>query len=393
MTFTIPFAESSQRRASEFDRGHAEETGGIVTVEQSGWRPGDRRRGDGADETDLTGGIIKAGPTRMYVGKSRRGRGSAAAVAIAAASVLIGTTSSFAPTPRRGVCPQHATFCEQAGRLPTATELNLKLFEKTAEEKTNGLTTKVKANGASRASATALVEEEESASWLQEVSSGIDDEKKFELIALGIWGVSISAFILINNFYGPWPTFMKAVPGQFDRSLRSSFRLFLQLEGQFLLTPCIILSERAFFLGHMIGGMMFGGGIIMTTLIERAVAKSNDASVLQFWFDKVPILDSLVVVPALTVSMISGSGLAITRYGGLNVAPPHVDAIFWTLIAFMTWWASTDLTTQGTALRAVEDMYERYENGERDLETPKVVSDRHLSNVVSCFFILLLYSM
>ena len=147
----------------------------------------------------------------MYVGKSRRGGGSAAAVAIAAASVLIGTTSSFAPSSTRRVCPQHSTFCEQAGRLPTATELNLKLFEKAAtEEKTNVLTTKkVKANGASRASATALVEEEES-SWLD----GVDDEKKFELIALGIWGVSISAFILINNFYGPWPTFMKAVPGR-----------------------------------------------------------------------------------------------------------------------------------------------------------------------------------
>lgn len=296
----------------------------------------------------------------MYVGKSRRGGGSAAAVAIAAASVLIGTTSSFAPSSTRRVCPQHSTFCEQAGRLPTATELNLKLFEKAAtEEKTNVLTTKkVKANGASRASATALVEEEES-SWLD----GVDDEKKFELIALGIWGVSISAFILINNFYGPWPTFMKAVP------------------------------ERAFFLGHMIGGMLFGGGIIMTTLIERQAAKSNDANVLYFWFDKVPVLDSLVVVPALTVSMISGSGLAIARYGGLNVAPPHVDAIFWTLIAFMTWWASTDLTTQGTALRAVEDMYERAESGEKDLVTPAEVSDRHFSNVVSCFFILLLYSM
>lgn len=163
----------------------------------------------------------------MYVGKSRRGRGPAAAVAIAAASVLIGTTSSFAPSPTRGVCPQHATFCEQAGRLPSSTELNLKLFEKTTEEKTNGLT-KAETNGASRASTTALVEDEGS-SWLQEVSSGIDDEKKFELIALGIWGVSISAFILINNFYGPWPTFMKAVPGQskpVDRSSSHSPRVF-----------------------------------------------------------------------------------------------------------------------------------------------------------------------
>merc|ERR1712232_344587 len=205
---------------------------------------------------------------------------------------------------------------------------------------------KVETNGASRASATALVEDEGS-SWLQEVSSGIDDEKKFELIALGIWGVSISAFILINNFYGPWPTFMKAVP------------------------------ERAFFLGHMIGGMMFGGGIIMTTLIERAVAKSNDASVLQFWFDKVPILDSLIVVPALTVSMISGTGLSIVRYGGLNVAPPHVGAIFWTLIAFMSWWAATDLTTQGTALEAVNEMYAKFEEGDEEVETPEVVVNRH----------------
>jgi hypothetical protein len=190
----------------------------------------------------------------------------------------------------------------------------------------------------------------------------VDESKKVELILLGIWGVSISAFILINNFYGPWPLFMKGVP------------------------------ERVFFLSHMIGGMLFGGGIILTTCIERAVAKSQNPQVLQFWFDKVPELDGLIVVPALTVSMISGTGLSIVRYGGLNIAPPHVGAIFWTLIAFMSWWAATDLTTQGTALKAVNRMYEQYENGEEGLQTPKVVVDRHVSNVVSCFFILILYS-
>lgn len=190
----------------------------------------------------------------------------------------------------------------------------------------------------------------------------VDESKKVELILLGIWGVSISAFILINNFYGPWPLFMKGVP------------------------------ERVFFLSHMIGGMLFGGGIILTTCIERAVAKSQNPQVLQFWFDKVPELDGLIVVPALTVSMISGTGLSIVRYGGLNIAPPHVGAIFWTLIAFLSWWAATDLTTQGTALKAVNRMYEQYENGEEGLQTPKVVVDRHVSNVVSCFFILILYS-
>jgi hypothetical protein len=114
--------------------------------------------------------------------------------------------------------------------------------------------------------------------------------------------------------------------------------------------------------------------------------------VLQFWFDKVPLLDSLIVVPALTVSMISGTGLTIVRYGGLNIAPPHVDAIFWTLIAFMSWWAATDLTTQGTALTAVNSMYDQFKDGDESVQTPKVVVDRHVSNVVSCFFVLLLYS-
>jgi len=190
----------------------------------------------------------------------------------------------------------------------------------------------------------------------------VDKDKKIELILLGIWGVTLSSFILINNAYGPWPLFMKSVP------------------------------ERTYFLSHMIGGMLFGGGIILTTCIERLVAKSNNPDVLQFWFKRVPELDGLIVVPALTISMISGTGLSIVRYGGLNIAPPHVGAIFWTLILFLTWWAATDLTTQVTALKAVDEMYESYKNGEEGLETPKVVVDRHVSNVVSCFFVLTLYS-
>ena len=235
-----------------------------------------------------------------------------------------------------------ASSCRQQQTVPQTTQLNA-WFTKNEEEL---LSTSV----------TEVVSDEE-----YDVTD-LSDEKKLELILLGVWAVSISAFILINNFTGPWPLFMKQVP------------------------------ERVFFLSHMIGGMLFGGGIILTTCIERAVAKSNDSKVLQFWFTKVPELDGLIVVPALTISMISGTGLSIVRYGGLNVAPPHVGAIFWTLIAFMSWWAATDLTTQGTALKAVDDMYERSLAGEEGLVTPKVVVDRHVSNVVSCFFILLLYS-
>jgi len=251
----------------------------------------------------------------------------------------VGTSSTSAATSSCGVRP--SPMMPQAS---SSTQLNL--FDFLTKEDEKQLVT----NGSIE-----LVDESSEGDY-------VDESKKIELILLSIWGVSICAFILINNFYGPWPLFMKSIP------------------------------ERTFFLSHMIGGMLFGGGIILTTCIERLVAKSQNPQVLQFWFDKVPELDGLIVVPALTISMISGTGLSIVRYGGLNIAPPHVGAIFWTLIAFLTWWAATDLTTQGTALKAVNRMYEQYEAGEQGLETPKVVVDRHVSNVVSCFFVLTLYS-
>lgn len=194
-------------------------------------------------------------------------------------------------------------------------------------------------------------------------SDEADNAKTIELIALGVWLVGLTAFICINNYIGPFPAFMKQIP------------------------------ERVFFLSHMIGGMLFGGGIILTTCIERLAANSKSPPVLEFYFNKIPELDGLIVVPAVTVSIFSGIGLAIVRYGGLNIAPPHISAIFYTLIAFMVWWGITDLSTQTTAQKAVNEMYDSFQAGEKDLETPKVVSDRHFSNVVSCFFVLTLYSL
>jgi hypothetical protein len=282
---------------------------------------------------------------------------SAVVLAVAAAALASNGVHSFAPAAHRSsvvvfthsknaglpLLPHLSPFeSQRSNTLHSSTELSLK---KTKQKKVT-------------ASAAAAMKVEEESSI-----SDVDEAKKLELIVLGVWGISISAFILINNFYGPWPLILKTVP------------------------------ERAFFLSHMIGGMLFAGGIILTTCIERLVAKSNNPEVLQFWFTKVPELDGLIVVPALTISMISGTGLSIVRYGGLNIAPPHVGAIFWTLIASMSWWAATDLTTQGPSLKAVEQMYEQYEQGEVGLETPKVVVDRHVSNVVSCFFVLALYSL
>jgi len=280
----------------------------------------------------------------------------AVVAAVAVLALSTGNVNAFAPSSPRTTVTNTKDVCLgkiSTPNLPACDSISIRQPLPTSLTQANLFTrTKVEEPVA----VIELVDESSEGGW-------IDEDKKAEIIVLGIWAISISAFILINNFSGPWPLAMKQVP------------------------------ERVFFLSHMIGGMLFGGGIILTTCIERLVAKSQNAQVLYFWFDKVPELDGLIVVPALTISMISGTGLAIVRYGGLNVAPPHVGAIFWTLIAFMAWWAATDLTTQVTALKAVEDMYERAENGEVGLTTPQVVVDRHFSNVVSCFFILLLYSL
>jgi Fe2+ transport system protein B len=61
------------------------------------------------------------------------------------------------------------------------------------------------------------------------VENWVDESKHVELFGLIVWMVSISAFIFINNFVGPFPDFFRNV------------------------------HERVFFLGHMIGGMLFGG--------------------------------------------------------------------------------------------------------------------------------------
>jgi len=187
-----------------------------------------------------------------------------------------------------------------------------------------------------------------------------DDSKLVEAVLLVAWALSISAFILVNNFVGPWPDHMAQVP------------------------------ERVWFVLHMLGGMLFGGGVILTTAIEWLVAHNRNSPVLQFWFDKVPLLDAAIVLPALTIAMISGTGLAIEHYGGLGVAPPHIATVFYTLVAFATWWGLTDLTTQGKALTDVNEWAIRTSE-EAKLDIPPVVEHRKISNVVSCLFIVALY--
>jgi hypothetical protein len=128
----------------------------------------------------------------------------------------------------------------------------------------------------------------------------------------------------------------------------------------------------------------------LTTAIEWMACQTKNSAVLIFWFDKVPLLDMALVLPGLTLSMVSGTGLTIVRYGGLDHAPQHIINAFWALIAFAIWWALTDLTTQGSALNAVLEASSKSSNDDLE-EVPKEVSGRVVSNLGSCFLVLVLY--
>lgn len=183
--------------------------------------------------------------------------------------------------------------------------------------------------------------------------------KFVEFAALGTWIAGLSSFLLVNNFVGPWPAaLLQAIPVKF------------------------------FGLAHALSAMLFGGGIILTTLIEWLATDSKNSSVLNFYFDKVPALDSLVVLPALTVSILSGVGLSVDHYDSLGQAPFHVVGAISTLLAFAIWWASTDLTTQGTAMEAIQE----WTGGDTEnAEVPQIVQFRKFSNVVSCIFVAAIY--
>ena len=183
------------------------------------------------------------------------------------------------------------------------------------------------------------------------------DTNWVELAALGTWIASLSSFLLINNYVGPWPSAL------FDN-----------------------VPVQYFGLAHALGGMMFAGGIVLTTMIEWLVVSSKQPKIFQFWFDKAPGLDSLVVLPALTTSILSGVGLAVDHYDRLGDAPFHVVASISTLLAFAVWWAATDLTTQSAANEAVKTWSD--EGG----SVPSILNWRRASNVVSCGFVFALYA-
>ncbi|OEU12941.1 hypothetical protein FRACYDRAFT_243124 [Fragilariopsis cylindrus CCMP1102] len=136
--------------------------------------------------------------------------------------------------------------------------------------------------------------------------------------------LSLCAFVFVHNFTGPWPqSIYDTVP------------------------------ERIWFLGHVIGGMLFGGGVIVTTCAEWLV---------------------------------------------------HIIYALWMLLVFAVWRGFIDLTTQGRALEAVTTISNNNSNKNNDKDTtdvskprvlkeaPEVMNERILRNVICCVLVFVLYA-
>jgi len=188
---------------------------------------------------------------------------------------------------------------------------------------------------------------------------------KMEKRILLVWFHAVVGFV-VWNYYSTttlWPSFFLDIP------------------------------VRVWNLLHALSAMVFAGGIITTTLLEwqlpslvmnggggggAAAGKTSDKdkSMLLKWLWQV---ESKLVLPAVSMSLISGVVQAFDNYTSLRAAPPHVKGALHVMALFAIWWAWTDRRSQAD-LR------------EGGFDEAKV-NARRLSNLVSCTFLVVLYGM
>jgi hypothetical protein len=127
---------------------------------------------------------------------------------------------------------------------------------------------------------------------------------------------------------------------------------------------------------HGLSAMMFAGGIITTTLLEWNLSM-EESNV----FPKLLQVETVLVLPALTGSILSGVAQAFHSYASLRHAPRHVKSALHVLLLFGLWWGLTDRRSQAKIEQAMEQ-------GEFD---KAMLAGRRISNLVSCGFLLALY--
>ena len=174
-----------------------------------------------------------------------------------------------------------------------------------------------------------------------------NDGGKKALLAVTLLG--ISGFIIANYTRQTiWPSFLLSVP------------------------------LKAWNLIHALSAMAFAGGVVTTTLLEWTLpnlkVQEQEQNSLLKWLWQV---ESLLVLPAVCTSLISGVAQSFHSYRSLRYAPRHVKSALHLMFLFGLWWIWADRGSQATL------------EAEVDLRT---LHRRRIYNVVSCAFLVALYS-
>ena len=150
-------------------------------------------------------------------------------------------------------------------------------------------------------------------------------------------------------------------------------------------------------LTHSIGAMAFAGGVITTTLLEWNLPSlidktklapgsevdkgGNGAMELLRWLFQI---ESNLVLPGVTMSLISGVVQSFQNYGTFRYAPLHVKSSLHVMLAYGAWWVIMDRRSQRDLLKGGKD------GCSYGYDKNKLVK-RRVANVVSCAFLLVLY--
>ena len=147
---------------------------------------------------------------------------------------------------------------------------------------------------------------------------------------------------------------------------------------------------------HAVSGMLMGGTIITTTVLEWMILNNNDSdgpsgnvvppSIQSLWS-----LESLIVLPAVTGSMVSGLAQSYLMYDGIGFAPKYVKAALHMMLTFGIWWAIMDKKSQRQLVQSVEALQDVVDSTETNNNT-SVWMKRKIANVVSCGLVILLYA-
>ena len=143
--------------------------------------------------------------------------------------------------------------------------------------------------------------------------------------------------------------------------------------------PAFLLAIplKAWNLIHALSAMVFAGGIVTTTLLEwtlpSLVSQEDEQTRLLKWLWQV---ESVLVLPAVCTSLLSGVAQSFHSYNSLRYAPRHVKSALHMMFLFGIWWAWADRRSQAVLETEV------------DLDT---LHRRRIYNLVSCAFLVAIY--